>query len=260
MSKKLKHITKELDAFVKKTSNMELVDELSFDQLYKFHLLKWSNNSLAEINLNVLNLDKDKHDAYFRMVNSKIDANLQFAIDDNFLDTYLKKYSLKIIDFPFFSNQQINSLLSENISSFVPSNDEAHYKNKFFVKRMQSDFYRYAIFIETNKIFDLVNRLKIISLADSDIFKSNKCKQIFQDLLKFLNIKDTIIRGNQAKIAAIWQADSSRKAIFKASVSKKEYLDYINSIFDSSFTTKSFSDGSYHAIIIDKWISDLNLQ
>lgn len=256
MSKKSKHITKELDYFIQHASYMEMLDSIPFDQLYKFHLLKWSNNCLAEINKNILNLDKDKQPPYLELVKNKINANLQFAIDNNFLDDYLEKYNLNIIDFPFFSNHQVNSLLSENFTSLDGHKDEAHYKHKFIVKRMQSDFYRYAIFIETNKIFDLIKKYEDHSVPNDIIFKSSDSYKIFTELLKFLNISDGSKRGNPAKLNAIWQTFPSRKAIFKASITKKEYLDYLNSIFDSSFTTKSLSDGSVHERIIQNWIKE----
>jgi len=232
---------------------LNLVANLSFYDLYK-SLLKWSDNCIIEIKKNLLVLNDDKRYDYLEFVKIEIEHNFNFKKSDKALYPYLEKYNLKIEDFPFSNNITINQMLSEKYSEGNYRKNVGNTSDLTIVKNMHLNFFEYAIYIETHKILDIINKNR----SGASIFKSNNSKLIFEELLHYLNIKDHTTRRNPAKLNAIWQTHASRKKIFKASTLKKEYLEYLNSIFGSSFTTKSLSTGSSYETIIDDWIKEQN--
>ena len=165
------------------------------------------------------------------------------------LSPYLKKYELDIKDFPFRSNVDVEKILEEDFSSDIDESLDVNH-----IKDMHLYFFQYAVYIETCRILDVIN----FELSEFSIFKSSITKKKFEDLLKYLDIKDDKKRGNKVKLVAIYKRQASRKFFFKESAELSTYFNYINEILDSKFTTKSYSysEESSHELVIENWIKE----
>ena len=244
----IKEITKSnLEHYIDYTSSIDfdLVARSSFFSLHE-NLLTLSENCVTEIKEKHSKLDVDKQNKYLKFVKSEIEYNLKFTNTDKILSPYLKEYDLSINNFPFEGNKEVKQILSVEFSEVKDYSS----LNVTDIKDMHVNFFEYAIYIENYKILDVVNE----ELFKFYIFNSSIANKKFEDLLEFMDMKHPKIRGNQAKIASIWAYDDSRKLFFKSSVERKDYLGYINSVYGTSYETRTISSGDYNTHKIKDWL------
>jgi hypothetical protein len=223
----------------------------------------WCDYLKIEISENLLSLPVDEKLLYIKYVEHKLKFESWDFNNKNLIDV-LKYYNIDNKNLDIKKNKKLKELLHKSFKTV--SGDE----NLIKLRDLHKGYYQYILNIERDKILNYLNGLienlesnitteKVNFTNTNPIFVNPNRYQIFIKLLDFLNIKDTTTRGNQAKLAGIFQTSPSNKAIFKSSTTKKQYLDYLNSIYDSNFTTKSFSDGSNYERTIEKWISEQEL-
>lgn len=245
-----------IQAFIHDLNDLRVLKETSFFDLYDYHFADFSRDLKTEIINNLSSLSEKQFNVYIKYLESQIKDTFVYDPDVGIIDKWINEFKLNEADFPFFENDKIIKLIS------TPSNlfclNQEHKKTVYLI---QKDFYCYTVFLEAKKMISFIEPFidKNSSPGNkfSYIFNSEGGFGFFNNLLQYLNINDVTTHGNKAKLAAIWEAKASNELIFKSSTSKKEYLDYLNLKFNAKFKSKSFSIGSYHIPVVEKWISEL---
>lgn len=251
-----------LDAFLIEISNERDVYQSTFIQCYDFGILSYTEKLKKEINENILNLTDDKVKPYLELVKGKLFDSPYYLTSENCLDSWIASYSLENQSFPFLENEEVKNLISKSISYYLW--DE---KDRELMEDIQLDFYYYAAMTEAKKIIAFLEELTPTFQIESKttnqeveidtIFKSSEAFTTFNFLIKKFDITTINIkkRGAQAQLNAIWGCPKSRKEIFKEHAELREYVNFLNQIFLTSFKSRTMSDGSKYHNSIKEWLN-----
>jgi len=241
--------------------------KISFNLNYENNIKNFASKLHDEISDNVLRLSDFKIRVYLDYISTTINRRQLKLISSDYLNDWIEKYSLDIENFPYFNNTVFNLLLNKD---YLGEHSSVEERREVF--KIQRDFFLYASMIESNKILKFIDFLKTsleipfeksskkveVVIVDP-IFKSEDSLTIFNLIISELFcINDNAITKQtraQVKLEAIWSCSASRSIIFKQSISKKDYVDYLNKRLKVVYLSRSMSDGSKHHSDIKNWLN-----
>lgn len=258
-----------LNAFISELNNERQIYDTSFSQLYDFGITAYTENLKLEIINNLLELDKKLYIVYVEDILKSLPC---MSISDNLIDKWINKFNISNSNFPYYDSNELISKLKTYVNRFgvdnnVNDNNDESFERDELIK-LQIDFYLYGSKLEVNKILMyiethkedltidkaiLINEEPIeVDIKVNRIFKSLEAYKLFKSLTECLEISKNDIskRGVQAKFNGIWGCRLSHDKIFKNTTSLDDYVSFINSEFETSYNSRSMSDGSkYHNLI-----------
>jgi hypothetical protein len=250
-----------LEAFINEISNERDIYQSTFIQCYDFGIVSLTEQLKEEINENLLILPTEKANHYIELVKNKIYNSPYYQTNENSLNKWIEKYSLQSLNFPFLENKEVNYLITKSINYYLWDHED-----RALMEDIQLDFFHYASMIEAKDIISFIEektndvikapKLKKQEVTFDPIFKSKEAFEAFLFLINKLDISIDVIqkRGTQAKFNAIWSCPKSKKEIFKEFAELKEYVNYINNIYKTTYSSRTMSDGTKYHNLIKEWL------
>ena len=236
-----------LEGYVRRTGNSCFVidSSLSYElEILKVYVYNIKHEVLKELIRNNVNKNDLLDYILFQIEPITILQEHNELLIKNFLNEY-SNVSIQDILNNEINNHNFKFLLNTNYKKIPKS-----YHNSEIAHSLQIAFYEhFSRYLEIYLVDFLKNKKTISSVNTIDdnnvklelelnlIFKSTETLKIFKFLLdKFgINLQTASKRGVQAKLSGIWSCPSSKSIIFREHTEFKDYVQYLNNIFELKY-------------------------
>jgi len=246
-----------LEEFCKQLQNINSLHRHSFLQCYDNGILHYTNFLKQEVHKNLVNLPEKKARHYLNFVQTKISNTTFYNTPPDSLHFDILAYDIQDMPFPYRENKELKFYIS---TCYNARNVDYDHRERMY--DLQHKFFMYASMIEAKKIAEFINeRLTELNIPvdennnesiiekakkiDNTIFKENGL-ELLNTIFSYLDINKSNIKkhGNQAKAMSVWDCKESRNIVFKSTILKKDYIEFLNKEYKTKYSTKSMSDGS----------------
>jgi hypothetical protein len=134
----------------------------------RFNITDLASKLEVEITENIINSSENKIESYLHRVITALNErqkNILFSEDK--MDKWVSKFDIDLEDFPYFKNEELSIILNKEYSGTHNSVDER--KDVF---QIQTDFYFYISYTETEKLIKFLKDNSSKPLGDIKIIKN----------------------------------------------------------------------------------------